>query len=71
VTDGNDPAAMKCTWLEPSRNGLARCASQPVTAWWNDAWGQRVARCAKHYSPVAGDAALGLGWDVHTTKEKG
>lgn len=71
MTTGTEEPDLKCTWLEPSRSGLARCATQPVTAWWLDSWGHTIARCKRHYSPVAGDAALALGWDVHTTKEKG
>lgn len=62
-------AELRCTWGEPSRNGDGRCASLAVTAWWNDAWGQRVVRCRKHFRDAAADAARALGWEVHRIEE--
>lgn len=58
--DQRDPlttsADLRCTWAEPSprRSTVALiCASQPVIAWWFDAWGHRVARCRKHFRESA------------------
>ena len=61
MTTGNE---FRCTWPEPSRDGRALCHAVG-RAWWFDAWGARVVRCAKHYREAAANAARALGWEVH------